>query len=59
MLKFIAEEISKKSYVNVMRQYKPEHRAKEFPELSRRLTQKEYAEALDWAKNYGLTRLAR
>ena len=59
VLKFIAEEISNKSYVNVMRQYRPEHKASDYPKLSRRLSQKEYAEALKWAKNYGLTRLAR
>ncbi len=59
VLKFIAEEISQKSYVNVMRQYKPEHKAMDYPELSRRLRQQEYADALKWAKNYGLTRLAR
>ncbi len=59
VLKFIAEEISQKSYVNVMRQYKPEHKAMDYPKLSRRLKQQEYAEALKWAKNFGLTRLAR
>ncbi len=59
VLRFIAEEISKKSYVNVMRQYRPEHKAMDYPKLSRRLTHREYADALKWAKNYGLTRLAR
>lgn len=57
VLKFIAEELSKSTYVNVMRQYRPEYRAKEFSELNRRLTQSEYAEALRWAKEVGLTRL--
>jgi len=59
VLKFIAEEISKKSYVNVMRQYRPEHKAMDYPAISRQLTHQEYADALKWAKNYGLTRLAR
>jgi putative pyruvate formate lyase activating enzyme len=57
VLQFIAEELSKSTYVNVMRQYRPEYRAKEFSELNRRLTQSEYAEALRWAKEVGLTRL--
>lgn len=59
VLKFISEEISKDSYVNVMRQYRPEHKAMDYPDLSRQLTEQEYADALKWAKNYGLTRLAR
>jgi putative pyruvate formate lyase activating enzyme len=57
VLKFIAEELSKTTYVNVMRQYRPEYRAREFTELNRRLIQSEYAEAIRWAKEFGLTRL--
>ena len=59
ILRFIAKNLSKKSYVNVMRQYRPEYRAKEYPELNRRLSRKEYNEALNWAKDFGLTRLDR
>jgi len=59
VFRFIAEELSPGHYVNVMRQYRPEHRASEFPEIARRLTSKEYAEALAWAREAGLTRLAR
>jgi putative pyruvate formate lyase activating enzyme len=58
-LRFVAEEISKTSYVNIMRQYRPEYKASEYPELSRRITREEYAEALDWAKQFGLHRLDR
>ena len=56
-LKFVAENISKTTYVNIMRQYRPEHKASEYPELARRITREEYAEALHWAKQYGLQRL--
>jgi putative pyruvate formate lyase activating enzyme len=59
VLRFIAEEIGKKSYVNIMRQYRPEHRAREFPEIARRISRKEYSEALGWARDFGLNRLAR
>jgi putative pyruvate formate lyase activating enzyme len=59
VFRFIAEELSRHSYVNVMRQYRPEHRAAEFPEISRRLNAKGYAEAVEWAREAGLTRLAR
>jgi putative pyruvate formate lyase activating enzyme len=59
VLKFIAEEISKSTYVNVMRQYRPEHRAREYPEIDRRLTNAEYTEAIRWAHSLGLTNLDR
>jgi putative pyruvate formate lyase activating enzyme len=59
VIKFIAKELSPEAYVNLMSQYRPEHKAVEYPEISRRLTRSEYAEALVWAKKSGLTRLDR
>jgi putative pyruvate formate lyase activating enzyme len=56
MLKFIAEEISVHSYVNIMEQYRPEYQAREYPEINRRITHKEYLEAIQWAKQYHLYR---
>ncbi|OGP96251.1 MAG: radical SAM protein [Deltaproteobacteria bacterium RBG_16_47_11] len=56
VLRFIAEEISVHSYVNIMDQYRPEYRAHECPEINRRITQKEYLEATQWAKRYQLYR---
>jgi len=56
-LKFVAENLSKTTYINIMRQYRPEYKAPEYPELSRRINHKEYSEALSWAKQYGLQRL--
>ncbi len=38
VLRFIAEEISVHSYVNIMDQYRPEYRASEYPEITRRIT---------------------
>jgi len=58
-LKFVATEFPKDTYVNIMGQYRPEHRAPEYPKLARRLKRSEYTEALKWAKKYGITRLAR
>ncbi len=52
-LDFIADEISKNSFVNLMDQYYPAFRANAFPELSRRITPKEYMEAL---KNFPFPR---
>ena len=56
ILKFIAEEISPHSYVNIMDQYRPEYRAYEHPEISRRITRKEYLEAIQIAKGFHLYR---
>jgi len=58
-LKFVAENLSKTTYINIMNQYQPEYKALEYPEIARRIKRSEYAEALKWAKKYGLTRLAR
>jgi putative pyruvate formate lyase activating enzyme len=58
VLKFIAEELSKDSYVNVMRQYRPEHEAPKYKELNRRITNKEFTEAMAWAREFGLHRFA-
>ena len=58
-LKFIATDLSKDSYVNVMRQYRPEHEAPRHKEIDRRITAKEFDEALAWAREAGLHRFAR
>ena len=56
VLRFVAEEISVHSYVNVMDQYRPEYRADEYPEINRRITHKEFLEAVQWAKHFHLYR---
>jgi putative pyruvate formate lyase activating enzyme len=57
VMRFLAEEISTNTYLNVMSQYRPSHRASDFPELSRSLTQQEFIEAVHIARRYGLERL--
>jgi putative pyruvate formate lyase activating enzyme len=59
ILKYIAGELSRTTYVNIMRQYRPEYRAREFKPIDRRISNSEYAEALGWAKEFGLTNLDR
>jgi len=54
VLKFLAEEISRNTFVNVMDQYYPAFRAFEFPELSRRITRKEHKRIVKLAKELGL-----
>lgn len=54
VLKFIAEEISKDTYISLMAQYRPEYKAQDFPPLNRRITREEYKRAIEIAKNLGL-----
>jgi putative pyruvate formate lyase activating enzyme len=56
ILRFVAEEISRESYVNIMDQYRPLYRASECSEINRRITVEEYEEALVAARRYGLHR---
>jgi putative pyruvate formate lyase activating enzyme len=57
VLAFLAGEISRKTYINLMDQYRPCYRADEYPEIARRITRTEYREALAAAERVGLTRL--
>lgn len=57
VVKFVAEEISKDTYINIMDQYRPCYRAFEFPELSRRITPGEYESAIKAALRAGLKRI--
>lgn len=56
IMNFIAKELSRDVYVNLMAQYYPEHKAYEFAELGRRITREEYKKAVDAAVKAGLTR---
>jgi putative pyruvate formate lyase activating enzyme len=56
VLRFIAEEISRDSWINLMDQYHPAYRAFGYPELTRRLTPNEYAEVVACARSLGLHR---
>ena len=57
VVRFIAEEISPDTYVNLMAQYRPAYRAREHPPLDRALTAAEYAAAVGLAQCAGLRRL--
>ncbi len=57
MAGFIAGEISRETYVNIMDQYHPCFRAFEMPPLDRRITRKEYNEAIETAKRLGLKKI--
>jgi len=57
ILKFIAQEISLNTCINIMDQYRPCHDASKFPVLARRVTSEEFQEVLDYAKKVGLHRI--
>jgi putative pyruvate formate lyase activating enzyme len=57
IFEFIANEISKNTFINIMAQYWPAYKAHQYPELSRRITEKEFQEAINLAKKFGLKKL--
>jgi putative pyruvate formate lyase activating enzyme len=57
VIRWIAGHLPRDTYLNIMSQYRPMYRAKEFPEISRPLTTSEYREAVEWARKEGLTNL--
>jgi len=57
IIKFIADEISVNTYLNLMAQYRPAYNADRYPEINRRITASEYNEAVRKAKEAGLVRL--
>jgi len=59
IMRFISEEISRDSYVNVMAQYRPCYRALHIPSLAWRISSAEFDEALASAQEAGLTRLGK
>ena len=59
IVKFLAKEISKNTFLNIMDQYWPTWKAFEYPELSRRITNEEFKAAINLAKKAGLKRLYR
>ncbi len=54
--RFLAEEVSPDTYINIMDQYRPAYRACDYARLQRPITQEEYATALRQAREAGLHR---
>ena len=54
LVSWIASELGTDTHVNIMGQYRPEFRAREFPPLDRRVTQAEMTQAMRWAREAGL-----
>lgn len=57
VVRFLANEISQHTYLNLMDQYRPAYKSHDYPEINRGLTSQEYQSALDAAYSVGLDRL--
>jgi putative pyruvate formate lyase activating enzyme len=56
-VRWVAQALPKSTYVNIMPQYYVAYKAFEYQKISRGITAHEFLEAMDWAKEYGLTNL--
>ncbi|MGC8786874.1 MAG: radical SAM protein [Anaerolineae bacterium] len=57
VMEWIAENLPKDTYVNIMAQYNPVFKAYAYPEIARRITREEYAKVVKRAQELGLTNL--
>ncbi len=59
VVRFLAREVSRNTYLNIMAQYHPCYRAPAMPPLARPVSQQEFSEAISLARKEGLRRLDR
>jgi putative pyruvate formate lyase activating enzyme len=59
VMRFLAQEVSPHTYVNLMDQYHPYGDAYRYPEIARPLTPEEFEEALEATRKAGIRRLDR
>ncbi len=57
IVRYLAEEISTNTYLNLMAQYRPVYNAFHYPEINRPITSNEYCAAVWMAQEAGLSRL--
>ncbi|GAH21057.1 unnamed protein product, partial [marine sediment metagenome] len=57
IVRFLAQEISTNTYLNIMAQYRPYYRAFDIPQLAQAVNRQEFLEAIDLAHQRGLYRL--
>jgi putative pyruvate formate lyase activating enzyme len=57
VIEWIAENLPKDTYLNIMSQYRPMYKAFDYPAISRKITRKEYTDAVNRARTAGLTNL--
>ena len=56
-VRWVAANLPKSTYVNIMHQYHVDYKAFEYPKIQRSINAEEYIEAMSWAEQYGLTNL--
>lgn len=56
VVRFLSQEVSENTYLNVMAQYRPEYKACGYSDLNRSITAGEFKEAVRMAADAGLTR---
>ncbi len=54
-LDFLKDEVSTEVYLSIMAQYHPAYKARQYPELSRRITIKEYSQIVRYAIRLGFS----
>lgn len=57
VIDWIATNLPKDTYLNLMSQYRPMYKAFDYPKISRSITREEYMEVVNHARKVGLTRL--
>ncbi|MGD8701935.1 MAG: hypothetical protein PVH26_05835 [Desulfosarcina sp.] len=57
VIDWIAENLPKNTYLNLMSQYRPMYKVLAYPEISRKINRSAYLEAVKWARAAGLTNL--
>jgi len=57
VMRFLAQEISMNTYVNIMDQYHPCYKAESDPRIDRKITAAEYEDALESALRGGIHRI--
>jgi putative pyruvate formate lyase activating enzyme len=57
VISWIADNLPKDTYLNIMSQYQPVYKATQYPEISRGITVKEYDEVVRYANGLGFTNL--
>jgi putative pyruvate formate lyase activating enzyme len=56
-VRWVASELSTRTHVNLMAQYRPEYKASDYPKIARRITALEWEQTLQWAQEAGLESL--
>ncbi len=57
VMRWIANNLPKNTYINIMSQYTPTFKAFDYPEIARRISKEEYAKVVNAAKSFGLDNL--